>query len=161
MKAAQNPIAWILAAVALSALTSWGVVNWSGRAISGTGSGHHHEHAEESGDDGFHDWLHRHLGLSPEQETALAPIEVAYAEARAELRGAVAEASRRLASALDRAEPDRAAVEAALGEIHAAQGELQRSAISHFLEMKEYLSEEQAAKLLLWTRESIAHEHPR
>ncbi len=157
MNPALRPFAWTVAAVALSALTAYVVA----RRTAGHRHDHHHSHDAPVGPEGgtFHDWLHQQLEITPEQEQRLAPLEAAYAEKRAELLARIDTSTHRLADAIDASPTDRAGVDAALAEIQAAQGELQRLTIGHFLEKKEYLSPEQAEKLLRWTRESIAHEH--
>lgn len=150
-----RPITWILGAVCLAAITSWAVVSWT---LEKQGW---HRHDDEGRGGDFHEWLHRHLALSPEQERALAPVETAYQAVRTRLLQRVETGGKALASALDRPDPEGAAIEEALGEIQSAQGELQRTSIAHFLEMKKHLDEEQAERLLRWTRESIAHEPAR
>lgn len=157
MKALRS-LAWPLAAVALSALTAFAVAR---RTTSGHAHVHHHHHDSVVGAEGgtFHDWLHEKLAITPEQEKRLAPLEAAYAQARLRLLARIDASGRLLADALSTSPTDGAAIDAALSEIHAAQSELQRLTIGHFLEMKEHLSPDQAEKLLQWTRESITHEH--
>ena len=156
MKSTQKPFFWTASAVALAGLTAYVVA----RQTAHHHDGHVHEASpHDSSGDAFHEWLHEQLEITPEQEETLAPIERSYADSRAELLGRIGESGHRLAAALEHAPVDRAAVDAALGEIHEAQGRLQELTIGHFLEMKEALSPEQAAKLLQWTRESITHEH--
>ncbi len=155
MSPALRPLAWTFVAVALSALTAFVVARWSGGHQP-----HRHAPAPASGAEGgtFHDWLHEQLAISPEEEQRLEPIEADYAAKRAERLARIDAASARLAQALGGSKVDRAAIDAALAEIHTSQGELQSLTIAHFLEMKEHLTPDQAEKLLQWTRESIAHE---
>lgn len=153
-----RPLLWTLAAMALSAATAYFVATRAAATHSHAHS-HSHEESESSDPDAFHDWLHEHLEITPEQEEQLAPFEKTYALRREQLRDRVAQAGRALAAALSESGSDKAGIDAALAEIHAAQGELQRATITHFLEMKEHLSPEQAASLVQWTRESITHEH--
>lgn len=158
MKPAPHLISWTLLAVALSAVTAFLVVRFASPPAV-----HHHGnaggHDPHGPDDSFHAWLHERLAITPEQESKLAPIENAYERNRALIASRISEGGRNLAEALGKGPVDRTAVDLALGDIHAAQGDLQRLTIGHFLEMKEHLTEEQAGQLLQWTRESITHDH--
>lgn len=158
MNLTLRSLLWTVLAVVLSGLTAHFVASRSGSASSVSGH-HHHESPADSSGDPFHDWLHQKLGITPEQEERLAPFEEAFGKSRAELLARSEAAGRRLSDALVATPTDRAALDAALAEIHAAQGELQRITISHFLEMKDQLSPDQADRLLHWTRDSIVHEH--
>lgn len=159
VSAYKNPVAWAAAAILLSAVTSYVVV----RIVTRTSEIAHHRHdpppGPEHGGDPFHNWLHSKLVVTPEQEAKLHPLEAAYAGHHAVLLAQVESAGKRLAQALDKATPDTTEIDAALEEIQAAQGELQKLTIRHFLEMKEHLSPDQAANLIQWTRDSITHEH--
>ena len=154
-----RPLAWTLVAVALSALTAFVVARKA--ALPHDHEDHHHAAAPVSGVEGgtFHDWLHEKLALTPEQQAELEPIESSYGRERTELLARVEAAGKKLADSLDGSPVNREAIDVSLAEIHEAQGLLQERTIGHFLEMKEHLSPEQAAKLLQWTRESITHEH--
>lgn len=158
MTPATRLFSWTLLAVFLSAATALLVVR-----VASPSSDHHHGstggHDPHGPDDSFHAWLHEKLAITPEQESKLAPIEEAYERNRDLLANRISEGGRNLAEALGKAPVDRTAVDLALGDIHAAQGDLQRLTIGHFLEMKEHLSKEQAGQLLQWTRESITHDH--
>ncbi len=136
-------------------MTAYLVARWTARHHEG----HVHAGPEDHSGYAFHEWLHSQLAITPEQESLLAPVEGGYAAKRQELLQVVEEAGHQLAAALERSPIDRPDVDAALEKIHSAQGQLQQVTIGHFLEMKEALSPEQAAKLLRWTRESITHEH--
>lgn len=155
MNPSQKPFFWTAAAVVLSALTAYVVA----RQTAEHHEGHVHADSHDPSGDAFHEWLHSQLEITPEQESRLAPIERSYAEKRGALLREIEEAGHQLAKALEHAPVDRPEVDTALGKIHNAQGQLQQVTIGHFLEMKEALSPDQAAKLLRWTRESITHEH--
>ncbi len=160
----QRPAFWVLAAVGLSALTAAIIAALVIRGFLTDfrpSHGHHPAPAPAHGMEGgtFHDWLHDQLRITPEQETSLALIEQSYAITRTSLLARIEAAGHQLADALGTTPVDQAAIDAALAEIQEAQGNLQKSTISHFLEMKEHLAPDQAGKLLQWTRESIAHEH--
>lgn len=155
MNASQKPFFWTAAAVVLAGVTAYVVA----RQTAHHHDDHVHAHPREASGDAFHEWLHSQLEITPEQEKQLAPIEQSYAQKRGALLARIESAGHDLAAVLEKVPVDRPAVDAALGNIHEAQGELQQVTIGHFLEMKEALSPEQAAKLLRWTRESITHEH--
>jgi len=161
MSAGIRPFLWTFLAVALSATTALFVARWSAHREHA----HTHPHVRQSAagghGDAFHDWLHEKLEISPEQEEQLAPFEERYAHRRRELLDRITAGGLALSGALAASPLKREAVDAALAEIHAAQGELQKATITHFLEMKDHLSPGQAEKLVQWTRESITHEHPR
>ena len=148
-----KPLCWTVAAIALSALTSFLVARAAGRTTS-------HSHGTATGDEGgtFHDWLHSQLKITAEQESLLAPIEGDYGSKRTVLLHRIQLAGKNLAAALGGNPEESGAVEVALTEIHSAQGELQRLTIEHFLKMREHLSPDQSDRLLQWTRESITHD---
>lgn len=155
MNPSQKPFFWTAAAVVLAGLTAYVVA----RQTAHHHEGHAHDHPRDSSGDAFHEWLHSQLGITAEQEEQLAPIEQSYAEKRGAILDRIEAAGHELAVVLEKTPVNRPSVDAALEKIHEAQGELQQVTIGHFLEMKEALSPEQAAKLLRWTRESITHEH--
>lgn len=163
----QRPVFWLVVSLTLSAVTAIVIIqlitrsHLGGFAPAEAYHDHHHDSAPAHGTEGgtFHDWLHEQLKISPEQERALTPIEVAYARNREKLLGRVEAAGHRLSDALGASPVDQAVIDSALTEIRDAQGELQKATIGHFLEMKEHLTPDQAGMLLQWTRESIVHEH--
>ncbi|MBP6784189.1 MAG: periplasmic heavy metal sensor [Verrucomicrobiales bacterium] len=151
-----KPVCWTVAAIALSALTSFLVARAAGRTTS-------HSHSAATGNEGgtFHDWLHSQLKITAEQESLLAPIEADYGGRRTALLRRIQNGGQGLSAALGENPVEPTGIEAALTEIHSAQGELQRLTIEHFLKMKEHLSPDQSDRLLQWTRESITHDGSR
>lgn len=153
MKQGPSPILWIVAAVALSALTSYFVARYAATTSSPARTV---EGSTQTTD--FHQWLHAELRISPEQEKALAPIESNFELRRMVLLERIRVAGQTLASTLEGNPDDAASIEESLREINGAQGELQQVMIAHFLDMKKHLSPSQATLLLQWTRESITHD---
>ncbi len=153
MKQGPSPLLWIVAAVVLSALTSYFVARFAAPQSF-------HPSTERGSDAArdFHQWLHAELRISPEQEKALAPIESSFELRRIVLLERIRVAGRTLASTLEGNPDDAASIENSLREINSAQGELQQVMIAHFLDMKKHLSPSQATLLLQWTRESITHD---
>jgi len=98
-----------------------------------------------------HDWIHAQLGLTPQQDDALAAIEKPYHEKRTELEQKLTRANKELAGAIRADGRNSERVHAAIANIHSTMGELQMLTISHVFEMKEVLSPEQYQKLLDFT----------
>ena len=97
---------------------------------------------------GAHQWVHRELHLTPEQDAALHPIEEKYATRRGELTTAIRQANAELARAIREDRADSPKVAAAVDKIHQAQGELQKVTLEHVFEMRQALTPEQYDKLL-------------
>ncbi len=94
-----------------------------------------------------HEWLHKELGLTTEQDQRLIPIEHKFAERKKEIEVRIAAANRELSEIMlkDMAYSDR--VKAGVEKIHHIQGELQKLTIEHFYEMQEVLTPEQTKQL--------------
>lgn len=134
---------WALGTVVLATATSLLVLRWK----SPTGP--------EAPD--FHQWMHQHLELTPEQHAALEPAERRFEETRRELEARIAAAGSDLAQAVRTGKGDTPEIRDALQRLHAAQGELQQATLDHFFEMKEPLDPEQSEKLLQWTHDRLLH----
>lgn len=146
MKPGHNIFLWLVATVALSALTSWLI---SARKTSNAPSG-----TPRISGLSLHDWMHRQLHLTAGQHTALDPLETAYQEESTRLR----DAAGRLGSELAQAMRDSESSGKILGiqkELNAAQGEMQRAALRHFIAMRSHLDPTQAEKFAIWTHDSI------
>lgn len=102
-----------------------------------------------------HVWIHQQLGITPEQEKSLQPLEHRYSERRMQFTQAIELANEELANVIleDKAASSR--VNAAIEKIHAAQGELQMLTIAHVFEMKAVLTPEQWDKLLKLTARAL------
>lgn len=92
----------------------------------------------------LHELVHHVLDLSAEQEAELELIERRFAARKVELGQNLRTANLALAKAMDADKSYSPTVQAAIGEIHTAMGELQKVTIEHVFEMREILTEEQA-----------------
>ena len=95
-----------------------------------------------------HDWLHRELKLTAEQERALEPIEAKFSVKERELAAALLEANRSLARIMGEEKNSTPRVAAAVEVVHQRMGDLQKASIEHVFEMRTVLSPEQGDKLL-------------
>ena len=102
-----------------------------------------------------HEWIHRQLGLSLEEQRALEPIETKFAQRKRTLMGEIAGANKELAEAIKQDQADSPRVSVAAERIHHAQGELQEATLEHVFEMKGVLTPEQYQKLLNLTADEL------
>lgn len=96
-----------------------------------------------------HDWLHRELKLTEDQERALGPVEVRFGAKERELATMLLEANRDLARAMREDKAYTPRVAAAVEVVHRRMGDLQKASIEHVFEMRAVLSPEQGDKLLV------------
>src|SRR5688572_10983148 len=82
-----------------------------------------------------HEWLHRELRVTGEQQKALEPIEAKYAAQERILREQMREANRELAAAIAKSKGPSPEVSAAVEKIHRHMGELQKASLEHLFEM--------------------------
>ena len=123
--------------------------------LTGRFLSHHPAPGTGLGGDAAHQWVHRELILTPEQDQALHPIEQRYATRRDELKAAIREANAELARAIREDRADSPKVSAAVDKIHQAQGELQKVTLEHVFEMRQALSPEQYDKLVNLTATAL------
>jgi len=102
-----------------------------------------------------HDWIHEKLGLTPEQEKKLEPIESRFAEEKRHHEELMRMANRELASTILEEKQDSEKVREAVDKIHHATGALQKTTINHLFEMKNVLSAEQYEQLLQMTAQGL------
>jgi nickel and cobalt resistance protein CnrR len=95
-----------------------------------------------------HDWLHKELKLTAEQERALEPVEAKFSVKERELATALLEANRSLARIMGEEKSFTPRVAAAVEVVHRRMGDLQKASIEHVFEMRTVLSPEQGDKLL-------------
>jgi len=94
---------------------------------------------------GLHDLVHHDLNLSKDQTVNLEVIEDRFANHKSELEARLRRANRALAEAISADKTNSPRVQAAIEAFHQAMGELQKLTIEHVFEMRELLTEEQAA----------------
>jgi nickel and cobalt resistance protein CnrR len=102
-----------------------------------------------------HEWIHKQLGLSPEEQKALEPIEIKFAKRKQNLSGEIRSANKELAEAIKQDQADSPRVSTAVKRIHRAQGELQKATLEHVFAMKVVLTPEQYQKLLNLTADEL------
>lgn len=102
-----------------------------------------------------HEWIHKQLNLTADQQKALDPIETKFEERKRILLGKIRDATRELAEAIKRDQANSPRVAAAVATIYQAQGELQETTLEHVFEMKSVLSAEQYRKLLALTADEL------
>lgn len=149
MSPRSNIVLWLIATVAVAALTALAV-----NRRPSAGSADSSASAQPSSELSLHDWMHHHLEISATQHTVLDPLETAYEKERVQLRQTVRQLGSELAVAIRDAAPA-ADILAAQEKLNAAQGLLQQATLKHFIEMKKHLTPAQAEKLAAWTHDSI------
>lgn len=90
--------------------------------LTGRFLSHHPAPGTGQGADAAHQWVHRELKLTAEQDQALHAIEQRYAARRDELKTAIRQANAELARAIRKDRADSPKVSAAVDKIHQAQG---------------------------------------
>jgi len=145
MNPRSNIILWLIATVAVAALTAWSVTH---RVPPITTS------APQAHAPSLHEWMHQQLDITPAQHTTLDQLETSYEAERVRLRQLIRQLGSDLAIAIRDAAPD-ATIIAAQEKLHAAQGQLQQATLRHFIGMKQHLTPAQAIKLAAWTHDSI------
>ena len=102
-----------------------------------------------------HEWIHKQLNLTAEQEKALEPIEAQFQRRKRELLGQILGANKELAQVIKEDQAYSPRVSAAIEKIDRAQGELQEATLHHVFEMRGMLTPEQYQKLLDLTAEAL------
>lgn len=102
-----------------------------------------------------HEWVHTQLGITPEQEKILAPVEAKYRQRSEELMLVMRQGNEELAKAILADGQDSQRVHAAIEKIHDAMGQLQNVTIGHVFEMRGALTDTQYQKLLRLTADAL------
>ena len=92
---------------------------------------------------GLHEFVHEQLELDAEQESQLERLEERYAIENAQRELAVRRANADLAAAMDNEHEYGPEVSAAIDQVHASMGELQKATVQHVFAMRSILDEEQ------------------
>lgn len=103
-----------------------------------------------------HEWVHKQLNLTVEQEKALEPIEAEFQRRKQELLSRIQSANNELAQVIEEDQGYSSRVSAAIEKIHRAQGELQEATLQHVFEMRQTLTPEQYQKLLNLTAQALS-----
>ena len=143
MKSVARGLILLALVAAIAGAACWFTARYFNRTI----------HAEK-GD--AHSWIHTQLGITPEQDKALEPIEQRYAEQKKHFGEMLRIANDELGKAILEDRRDSERVKAAVAEIHHAQGELQNATLQHIFEMKSVLTPQQYEKLLQSTADALS-----
>lgn len=92
---------------------------------------------------GLHDFVHDELALTADQEQRLDALDAQFAVERARLEGLARGANARLAQAMENEHEFGPEVVAAIDEVHARMGDLQKTTVRHVFDMREILDPEQ------------------
>lgn len=103
----------------------------------------------------YHEWIHRELAMTPEQERRLEPSERRYDETKRHLTELIRIANQDLAQAIAEDRSNSPRVQAAVHRIHEAMGKLQQATLQHIFEMKEVLQPEQYDRLIEITKKAL------
>jgi len=103
----------------------------------------------------YHYWIHARLGLTPEQEKSLEPIEETFTGQRQELIARIREGNRELSDAIISDRSDSQRVKMAVEKIHRAQGDFQRAVLEHVFAMRPILSDAQYERLTKMTADAL------
>lgn len=145
MNPRRKLVAFFALVAAVAAVATWSAESWLRRT-----------RAPEDA----HAWIHRQLGISPEQEAAIAAVEHRFAEKRRDLLERIRLANVELGQAMLAAKAPAPPVAAAIRKIHDAQAELQQATIDHVFEMRGALRPDQYDRLLHLTAHAL-HGTPR
>lgn len=104
-----------------------------------------------------HNWLHSQMTLTKTQEQAIARMEAGFAAEQQRLQSTIRNANRELGAALTSERGYSARVAAAVEDIHAAQGELQKVTLQHIFAMQAVLTPEQAQALSRFAADALSH----
>lgn len=94
-----------------------------------------------------HQWLHKELSLTAEQDKKISVIEDGYKQKEKALRDEVRIANKALAEAILKDGRYSENVKQAVAGVHSAMGALQEATLQHLFEMQTVLDEKQAKKL--------------
>lgn len=105
--------------------------------------------------DASHEWLHKELRITPDQQRALEPIETRHMERENVLRERMRQANRELAREIAKNKSLSPEVAAAVEKVHQHMGELQKASLEHLFEMRTVLTPEQGDRLLEIARKGL------
>jgi Spy/CpxP family protein refolding chaperone len=135
-------IIFALAVLLLASVACWFTMNMSARRAALS-------HADA------HTWIHSQLGLSKEQERLLIPIEERYDADKKHYGEVIRLANMELGQAILEDGRESPRVQAAVAQIHEAQGQLQNATLRHVFQMEPVLTPEQYKKLLSLTANAL------
>jgi len=104
----------------------------------------------------YHDWIHKKLKMTTEQEHRSMAAERRYEETKRHLEEVVRLANGELAEAILRDKAYSSSVQKSMEEIHGAMGELQRKTLEHIFELRDVLDAEQYERLIGLTAQGLS-----
>ncbi len=104
----------------------------------------------------YHDWVHKNLNMTAEQEQRSQTSERRYEETKRHLEEVIRLANSDLAERILQDKSYSPSVEKSVAEIHSAVGLLQKATLEHIFELKEVLDAEQYERLIELTAEGLS-----
>ena len=103
-----------------------------------------------------HQWIHRELHLTSDEEKSLEAIEQKFHRERHRLTDVIRLGNQEMADALRADKGDSPLVREAVRKINQAQGELQTAVLEHVFNMKSALTPEQYDRLIQLTADALS-----
>jgi Spy/CpxP family protein refolding chaperone len=104
----------------------------------------------------YHEWIHKKLNMTPEQERRSLTSERRYEETKRHLEEVIRLANSELAERILKDKSYSPSVEKSVAEIHSAVGQLQKATLEHIFELKEVLDAEQYGRLIELTAQGLS-----
>ena len=104
----------------------------------------------------YHDWIHKKLKMSPEQERLSQISERRYEETKRHLEEVIQLANRELAEKILKDKSYSPSVEKSVAEIHNAMGQLQEATLEHIFELRDVLDPPQYERLIELTVQGLS-----
>ena len=99
--------------------------------------------ANNDAEGGLHQFVHDELSLTADQEQRLDALEARFAVEQARLEASARAANAQLAQAMETEHEYGPEVSAAIDEVHARMGDLQKATVRHVFDMREILDSDQ------------------
>ena len=99
--------------------------------------------SNDDAEDSLHQFVHDELSLTADQEERLDALEARFAVEQARLEASARAANAQLAQAMETEHEYGPEVSAAIDEVHARMGELQKATVRHVFDMREILDPDQ------------------
>jgi len=104
----------------------------------------------------YHDWIHKKLKMTPEQERRSLISERRYEETKRHLDEVIRLANLELAQNIQRDKSFSPAVQKSVSEIHKTMGEIQIATLEHVFELKDVLDADQYSQLIALTVQGLS-----
>jgi len=104
----------------------------------------------------YHDWIHKKLKMTPEQERLSQISERRYEETKRHLEEVIQLANRELAEKILKDKSYSPSVEKSVAEIHNAMGQLQEATLEHIFELRDVLDPPQYERLIELTVQGLS-----